>query len=113
TILNVTLAQSSFWDALGDAVRHEPVRGAGLGMAVGLVVLLLLLLPQHERRLVRGPVLLLCAHLAFILLYESAAAEPFLQHAGLFCLLAAIGRGLFLLAFHSRLSGLLFPTLPK
>ena len=78
--------------------------GVGILVVAAMVLVLQLLLPRYDRRLVRGPVLLLFLHLGLIALQlvlpaASGAHRP-LQLAAFFVLLVAAGRTAFLLVLH-------------
>ena len=87
--------------------------GAGVALAVVLLLALRLLLPRDERGLVRAPLLLLVMHLAVIGLRVALPELPSVQRTlaltALFLLLACLGRGFFVLGMHTvvmrRLSG--------
>ena len=102
----------------------QAVFGAGLSaanaVAAASVLLLLLalrwLLPPEQRRALVTPAILLCAHVLLVvvarILLAGTPGRHFLALTALLLLLASAGRGLVLLALHSRLV-VRFARVPK
>lgn len=92
-------------------------QGVGIGIAAMLVLALRVLLPFPTRRYARSPLVLLLLHIALsaiesVLDPETAAVRP-LRLAGLFFLLASIGRSGFLLFVHALVGRRRVQPLPK
>jgi small-conductance mechanosensitive channel/CRP-like cAMP-binding protein len=89
----------------------------GILIALGLILAAWLVLPVHERKLVRGPLLLLILHLGFfagrLLLPPGTEFERALRLMALVLLLASIGRSGFLLVVHAFVARRLKYPLPK
>ncbi len=79
--------------------------GAGTVVAVALVLALLLFLPRDEKRLVRGPFLLVLAYVALVVvsafLPEKFAAQNFVRLTAELLLLLSLGRSAFLLLMNT------------
>ena len=113
------------WDDLREIVRSsfdqtaaaEPLHGGLIIVTLSSVVLLLLLLPRQRRKLIRGPLVLMCLHILLLLMYvgispDSPIYSP-LSYGALFFLLAALGRTWFLLCTSSIVAHRLVRPLPK
>jgi small-conductance mechanosensitive channel len=104
-----------------DALDVDPVAalagGAGFVFALALALAARLVLPEHEKKYVRGPLILLLVYVASVatraaLPKGSVAQEP-LGLIGLFVLLCSIGRSGFLLIVFAALARRFAFPLPK
>src|SRR5687768_2292903 len=104
-----------------DALDVDPVAavagGAGFVLALALALAARLVLPEHEKKYVRGPLVLLLLYVASVatraaLPTGSVAQEP-LGLFGLFVLLCSIGRSGFLLIVFAALARRFAFPLPK
>ncbi|GIW82531.1 MAG: mechanosensitive ion channel protein MscS [Gemmatales bacterium] len=98
------------------AWKEEPLHGAGVVSAVITIILVALLMPKGQRRLIRGPILALVLHFLFlgfhVLLPPEESDIPF-KFISLFFLLCVLARGLFLLAVNSVIARHFFQPWPK
>jgi len=92
--------------------------GVLIGIAVGLLLLLLVTLPPRSRRKLRTPVILFGLYLVavllrFVLPHKGRGTVTWIEVLGVFLLLLVLARGVVLFIAESRIATKLFPPLPK